>query len=245
MKKPIFGLLFLFYLTAHSQSNDSILLARAQFNSFRQKLVGEDLTVKNRYLAARKISFPAAMVLYGFISLESDGLQNANIEVKEEIRENNDRFKTTIDNYLQFAPAASVYVLNAAGIKGRHNFRDRSIILGMSTVLMTGTVFALKRLTHQPRPDGSAYNSFPSGHTAMAFTGAEFMQQEYRDYSPFLRYSGYAMAAGTGTLRMYNNRHWLTDVITGAGIGILSTKASYWIWGKMKARKSKQSPQYF
>jgi hypothetical protein len=29
--------------------------------------------------------------------------------------------------------------------------------------------------------------------------------------------------------RMYNDRHWLTDVVAGAGIGILSTKIAYWI----------------
>jgi hypothetical protein len=244
MKKTIFGLFILFYLPAHSQSKDSTLLARAHFNSFKQKLAGKDLAANNQYLAAKRISFPAVMVLYGFISLGNDELQNANKEIREEIRENNDHFKTVIDNYMQFAPAATVYALNAAGIKGRHNFKDRSIILGMSTVLMAGTVFALKRLTHQERPDGSAYNSFPSGHTAMAFTGAEFMQQEFRDYSPFLRYSGYAMAAGTGTLRMYNNRHWLTDVITGAGIGILSTKASYWVWERATRKKAKTTIRY-
>lgn len=244
MKKTIFGLFILFYLPARSQSKDSTLLARAHFNSFKQKLAGKDLAANNQYLAAKRISFPAVMVLYGFISLGNDELQNANKEIREEIRENNDHFKTVIDNYMQFAPAATVYALNAAGIKGRHNFKDRSIILGMSTVLMAGTVFALKRLTHQERPDGSAYNSFPSGHTAMAFTGAEFMQQEFRDYSPFLRYSGYAMAAGTGTLRMFNNRHWLTDVITGAGIGILSTKASYWVWERATRKKAKPTIRY-
>lgn len=144
MKKTIFGLFILFYLPARSQSKDSTLLARAHFNSFKQKLAGKDLAANNQYLAAKRISFPAVMVLYGFISLGNDELQNANKEIREEIRENNDHFKTVIDNYMQFAPAATVYALNAAGIKGRHNFKDRSIILGMSTVLMAGTVFALK-----------------------------------------------------------------------------------------------------
>ena len=29
---------------------------------------------------------------------------------------------------------------------------------------------------------------------------------------------------------MYNNRHWLTDVIAGAGVGILSAQAAYWLY---------------
>ena len=41
--------------------------------------------------------------------------------------------------------------------------------------------------------------------------------------------SGYVVAAGTGFFRIYNDRHWLTDVAAGAGIGILSTKIAYWI----------------
>ena len=37
------------------------------------------------------------------------------------------------------------------------------------------------------------------------------------------------MAGGTGILRIYNDKHWLTDVAAGAGIGILSTKLAYWL----------------
>ena len=80
------------------------------------------------------------------------------------------------------------------------------------------------------RPDGSSRNSFPSGHTATAFMGAEFLRKEYWDVSPWIGVAGYAVAAGTGFFRMYNNRHWLTDVLTGAGIGILSTQAAYWLY---------------
>ena len=46
--------------------------------------------------------------------------------------------------------------------------------------------------------------------------------------------SGYAVAAGTGFFRIYNGRHWLSDVAMGAGIGILSTKAAYWMYPYLK-----------
>lgn len=60
--------------------------------------------------------------------------------------------------------------------------------------------------------------------------GAELLRREYWDVSPWIGVAGYAVAAGTGFFRMYNNRHWLTDVIAGAGIGILSVQAAYWLY---------------
>jgi hypothetical protein len=238
MKYVSIVLALLFPILGISQIENGLLLQRYNFNLQKQTIENAVPLPGNDYLSPKKMVLPVGMLTYGFLSLNSEELQEANKEVQEEIHEHNQKFHTTIDNYLQFAPAASVYLLNASGIKGQHNFRDRTIILGISTALMAGTVFALKKITHQQRPDGSAYNTFPSGHTATAFSGAEFMQVEYKGYSPLLRYSGYAMAAGTGVLRMYNNRHWLGDVIAGAGVGILSTRASYWLWERMKKKSN-------
>lgn len=92
------------------------------------------------------------------------------------------------------------------------------------------SVFGVKTLTKVIRPDGSTPNSFPSGHTATAFVGAEILRREYWNVSPWIGIAGYAVAAGTGFLRMYNNRHWLTDVVAGAGFGILCAQAAYWLY---------------
>lgn len=119
-------------------------------------------------------------------------------------------------------------MLNNVGIQGKHNLKDRSIILATSYLLMSGSVTGLKALTKIERPDGSSNNSFPSGHTATAFSGAELLWQEYKDVNVWYGISGYAIAAGTGFFRIYNGRHWLSDVAMGAGIGIMSTKIAYW-----------------
>jgi len=186
-------------------------------------------TVPNLKFNYKQLIIPGVLLGYGFIGLESDQLKSYNSEIKEEVNEDIDH-KVSIDDFSQWAPAASVYALNAFGVKGKNNLKDRSIILASSYLMMSASVFALKNITKVERPDGSSNNSFPSGHTATAFAGAEFMYQEYKDQSIWYGIAGYAVATGTGLFRMYNDRHWLTDVVAGAGIGILSTKAAYWIY---------------
>jgi membrane-associated phospholipid phosphatase len=180
------------------------------------------------------ITIPVLMISYGFVALKNPTLQSLNHSTRAELREDNPHFSTHIDNYLEYAPALAVYALNMAGVHGAHNFKDRTLILGISTLLMSSSVGILKNSTHILRPDGSSYNSFPSGHTATSFMGAMFMYEEYKDVSPWIGVAGFAAATATGTLRMYNNRHWLSDVVTGAGIGILSTKAAYFLYPKLQ-----------
>jgi membrane-associated phospholipid phosphatase len=100
-------------------------------------------------------------------------------------------------------------------------------IMGLSTHFV-------KQGVHRLRPDNVGNNSFPSGHTASAFAAAEFLYQEYKDVSPWIGYGGYCVATATGTLRLYNNRHWVSDVVAGAGFGIASTKISYLIYPYIK-----------
>jgi hypothetical protein len=195
------------------------------------------LPASKNYLTAKSILIPVTLVEYGFASLKSDALQDLNKKISEEVTEDASGFKTRADDYLRYAPAASVYLLNAVGIKGKHKFLDRTIILTMSTIISSQLVTALKHATHQLRPDGSTYNSFPSGHTTTAFIGAEMMNQEFGWRSPWYSVAGYTMATGTAFLRIMNNRHWLSDVVAGAGIGMLSTKFSYWLYSKWENRK--------
>lgn len=171
---------------------------------------------------------PTALIGFAVVGLESNTIKQINNTTRQELKEHIDE-KISIDDFSQYAPLASVYALNAFGIKGKHNFKDRTIILASATLIMGGTVVILKSTGRVERPDGTSLNSFPSGHTATAFMGAEFLYQEYKDVSIWYGVSGYAVAAGTGFFRMYNNRHWLTDVAAGAGIGILSTKIAYWV----------------
>lgn len=193
-------------------------------------------------LSARSMVLPGLMIAYGATALKTNGLRSVNQEVKEEMWTEHPHILFHLDNYLQYGPAAVVYGLNFAGVKGKHNFFDRSMIYGLSNLILLGTVNTVKKATAQERPDGSAYNSFPSGHTAEAFASAEFLRQEYKDASAWYGIAGYAMAAATGYLRMYNNKHWLSDVVAGAGVGIASTKIAYWLYPKIRHVFSRNKP---
>lgn len=177
----------------------------------------------------KQLIIPAVLLGYGIVGLESESLKGYNKELRAEVTEHIDE-KLTIDDFSQYTPMLSVYALNAAGVKGKHNFRERTIIMGTAYLIMAGTVTIIKNTSTEYRPDGTSNNSFPSGHTATAFSGAEFLWQEYKDVSVGYGIAGYVVAAGTGAFRIYNNRHWLSDVAAGAGIGILSTKIAYWAY---------------
>jgi membrane-associated phospholipid phosphatase len=215
-------------VTVSAQSTDSVT------TSFKKI---QPLPPSKKYLSAKSLIIPVALIDYGFATLKSEELQELNKNIAEEVTEDASGFNTRVDDYLKYAPAVTVYLLNAVGVKGRHKIIARTVILGMSSILADQVVTFLKHSTHQLRPDGSTYNSFPSGHTTTAFVGAEIMNQEFGWRSPWYSIAGYTMATATGVLRVMNNRHWLSDVITGAGIGILTTKFSYWVYSKWENRK--------
>ncbi|MEP6677101.1 MAG: phosphatase PAP2 family protein [Ferruginibacter sp.] len=193
--------------------------------------------------SVRPYVLPAVFISYGFIAKGHNYFRDVDENTKSEITEDHPLFKTGIENYLQYSPAAAVYILNAVGIKGEHNFRDRTIIYALSTAISAVAVTGLKLSTKIIRPDGSADNSFPSGHTATAFAAAAFLQKEYKNVSPWYGIAGYAAATFTGILRIYNNKHWVSDVVAGAGVGILSTKVAYCLYPfiKRKIFKDKNS----
>ena len=183
---------------------------------------------KNIKFNYKQLILPTVLIGYGMVGLNSGDLKKINLDIRNGVVDDNHK-KLSIDDFLQYTPALSVYALNNMGVQGKNNLKDRSIVLGTSMVFVLATVTALKKITKVERPDGSNFDSFPSGHTALAFAGAEFLYQEYKDVSVWYGVSGYVIATATGAFRIYNNKHWLTDVATGAGIGILSTKAAYWL----------------
>ena len=242
MKERFVIILVFVSFIANGQQPDSALIKTPDIPQPNTNHTTGNNKINKSNIKIKSLVLPVAAIAYGFISLENDGLKKLNTSTKAEITESHSGPVTKLDNYLQYAPAAAVYGLNALGIKGKNNFRDRTIIYALSTVITTAVVTPLKYITKEQRPDGSDFKSFPSGHTATAFAAAEFMRQEYKDVSPWYGILGYAAAATTGVLRLYNNKHWVGDVVAGAGFGVLSTKLAYWIYPSIKRKLFKEKP---
>ena len=137
-------------------------------------------------------------------------------------------FKTGIDDYTQFFGPAMVVGLKLGGYEGRSDWPRLLASAAMSYGIMAGLVNGIKYTAKEMRPDGSTANSWPSGHTATAFVGATLLHKEYGlTRSPWWSVAGYGVATATGVMRVLNNRHWISDVMSGAGIGILSGELGY------------------
>lgn len=145
-----------------------------------------------------------------------------------------------IDDVLQYTPMAASFLLKAAGVKCRSSWEQRLYKSGASFILCSGTTYLLKHSIHKMRPDGTDNRSFPSGHTAIAFSGATVLHKEFGKTSPWISVAGYAVATITAVDRVRRNRHHWEDVATGAAIGFLSAQASYWIVDKITAKSKKK-----
>lgn len=137
-------------------------------------------------------------------------------------------------------PMAASFLLKAAGVKCRSSWEQRLYKSGASFILCSGTTYLLKHSIHKMRPDGTDNRSFPSGHTAIAFSGATVLHKEFGKTSPWISVAGYTVATITAVDRVRRNRHHWEDVATGAAIGFLSAQASYWIVDKINAKCKKK-----
>jgi membrane-associated phospholipid phosphatase len=125
-------------------------------------------------------------------------------------------------------------------VKTRHGFRDHLLIDAGSILVAGGLGYAMRRIGRNFDVYNKGDSEFPSGHTTNTFRGAEIVRQELRQTHPAWSYSGYVLASAVGVLRLYNGQHYLTDVIAGAGLGILSTKLTYWAFGRIKSKARKR-----
>lgn len=218
-------ILFLFcYITCSAQTADSIssiqtdTLNIASISHFQRTM---DKITSSRVYQITYIGIP--LVTAGFIIKSEDdhfrSLRNDYLP----------SFNWRYDDYLQYLPAVAMLGMKIGGVQGRSSWGRMLVSDAFSAIIMSSVVGVVKTKAKVMRPDGSNRHSFPSGHTATAFMTATMMSKEYGARSPWYSIGAYSVATATGLTRMANNKHWLSDVLVGAGVGVISTELGYYL----------------
>lgn len=215
------------YASDTIQLSDSINTSNSSTTSFR----------------SQELLLPISLLTIGIGGYYMDGYNGMNNHINNGINSWRGKGYIHVDDYLQYLPAATYISLGFLKGTARLPFRERLAVSLTAYLTMAALTNVGKYTFKEKRPDSSARNSFPSGHTATVFTGAELMRTEYGTWPGLASYS---VAIAVAFLRLYNGRHWLNDVLAGAGIGIFSARVGYWMlpmyrkwfgWGKKDSAK--------
>ena len=194
-------------------------------NSYAHKLHRADsLDSKSSYNFKRKAIVPLSLIGIGVLLNGSQLEKQFDIYLHDKLKYGH---TTTVDDYTRYAPIVIMYSADILGAKAKNHWFDQTKYLLISNFISGFTTRGLKNLTAKTRPDSTSH-SFPSGHTTNAFSNASVLYNEFYESSPLLAYSGYAFAASTAMFRTFNNKHWVSDIMVGAGIGIAVTELVYY-----------------
>jgi membrane-associated phospholipid phosphatase len=169
---------------------------------------------------------PAVLIAYGASTINGHGFYSS-YDAKNDVRYTFGTYRNHLDDFLQWAPYLEIPAVLLAGVESHDDRLNLALVVLKSEAIMLTSVYIVKELSHIQRPDSSDYRSFPSGHTAQAFLAASIVHAEFRDKSQWYGIGAYTLATGVAALRMINNKHWQSDVIAGAGFGILSAHLAY------------------
>jgi membrane-associated phospholipid phosphatase len=229
LKKILYIILSVFTISAQAQVTDTATKKNLG-DTIKKELFTAPDTVKKLHSNPLSLIAPGIAIVYGLSTFVVHPLRRIDFYIAGEIQKTNPNFNTKAESYFLFTPIVMAYGLNFVGVEGKNTFIDRTALLGLSAAFVGGSEEVVKKISHRERPNHQDNLSFPSGHTGIAFMGAEFLAQEYSDKSPVYTVIGYTFAVTTGVFRMYNRDHWFSDVVAGAGFGILSTKLAYLVY---------------
>ncbi|GAC1602399.1 MAG: phosphatase PAP2 family protein [Hymenobacter sp.] len=196
----------------------------------------------------KAVAIPAVLLTYGAITAQGDA--GINHSERAFVQKQFRPVSTGFDNTLIVAPYFELAAVALAGVESRNDRINVLLIIAKGEAIMLASTFAVKYLSHETRPDGADNLSFPSGHTAQAFLAASIVHTEFRDKSQWYGIGAYTIATSVAVLRMINDKHWQSDVVAGAGFGILSAHLAYLShrnrWGrKAIGRDIGMAPAYF
>jgi membrane-associated phospholipid phosphatase len=188
---------------------------------FSYTLIGQDIrkdTIlqKQDYKVAESFIIPGVLLTTGIFLNHEDRKRDVNTFIRGNLGETS----TSLDDYLLHIPLATIILADLINHEDRTLLKTHlSQFLLTELVTLSGT-YILKWTVNARRPLGGP-RSFPSAHTAYAFAGSTYVFHILKDDHPFWAHMSFIPAIATGMLRISNNRHWSSDVLFGAGLGML------------------------
>jgi len=154
-------------------------------------------------------------------------------KVKEHFGTRDNAYPSVVDQVLKWLPLGLVFMPGTENNKRQSTYFKKIKLVILSKLILNCIVIPLKKLVRRKRPGILfKFNSFPSSHTATSFAGAEILHSEMKESMPMLSLAAYPIAITTATLRLYKRKHWFSDVVAGAIIGIVAAKVAYSILNK-------------
>ncbi|MGN6533243.1 MAG: phosphatase PAP2 family protein [Ginsengibacter sp.] len=219
-------LFFNFFSCIYAQ--DSMHISKYASDTIQKKGNG------NPYLKPTALIIPATFLIYGGLEPVISDISKLDNRIMSDVQRRSPYFHTNASDYLMWLPSATVYGLDAFKVKTTQSFKQHLILEAGSIAITGGFGLGMRIISRNIKSFNKANTDFPSGHTANAFRGAEILHQELKQTNNLLSYSGYFVATAVGVLRIYGKEHYLSQVVAGAGLGILSTKITYWAFEKIK-----------
>ncbi len=169
------------------------------------------------------------------------GLVTQDLAIQNFAQKNHTAFLDAVSKYGLEPWGSGLYTLPALGIMygcsfAFHDKKARMTAMKGVEAFVYAAIASqiLKQITHRQRPDqgdvpdpyhwegpiGPIFDeSFPSGHSAAVFAVATVIASAYKKtvWVPVLCYS---LASLTALSRIYNNKHWMSDVVMGTAIGL-------------------------
>jgi len=175
--------------------------------------------------------------------------QNMDIDILRSLNPQNPHaafWKGVSDSYIIVSGTATLGTLAFGILKKdkqmQHNAYETLIAIGIDVVATEG----LKRIVNRSRPAVDYPNdvyvvsktqgqSFPSGHTSLAFATATSFSIQYKKW--YVVVPAYVWAGCVGYSRMYLGKHYPSDVLGGALVGTASSFLSHWLSKKIFPKK--------
>ncbi len=203
-------------------------------------LCARPLPAQTQPAAGHSVRWWEAAALMGVIGVASLADRGVDAWIQDQRSSRSDAVARAFRNGGQpevvFGVAGGIVV--AGIVSGRPGLR-RSGVRVLSSVVVAGlTTAALKEVTGRLRPDQTTdpyvfkpftqHDAFPSGHATVAFALSTSLGEEI--HNRWVTAALYAGATGTAWSRLNDHRHWLSDVMAGAAVGITAAKVMEGRW---------------